>query len=771
MADYVMTVDSDDEDVSAPRKSATAEDAHLNPEFTFDLSGDPYTDLLEGRSTLLNSVTKGTKPEPISVDDIIARRKSSKRKREIEEESSEEEEDFEEEFGNSFGESDQDEFGGIQPSGEEEDEEDPLATSGEEDDEAEDELEQEDSEDDGSSSSEDSEEETQAEKDRKAAFFDSETTTNVHDSFVTMNLSRPILKALTTMGFSKPTPIQAATIPMALLGKDIVGGAVTGSGKTAAFTIPMLERLLYREKGKKAAATRCLILVPTRELAIQCYEVGTKLATHTDITFCLIVGGLSLKSQEAALRNRPDAVIATPGRLIDHIHNSLSFTLDNLDILVLDEADRMLSDGFADELSEIIKSCPKSRQTMLFSATMTDSVDELVKMSLNKPVRLFVDPKKSVARGLVQEFVRVRAGKEAERSAILITLCKRTFKSNVIVFVRSKKLAHQLRIVFSLLGMKSEELHGDLTQEQRLKALHQFRGGLVDFLIATDLASRGLDIKGIETVINYDMPGQLAQYLHRVGRTARAGTKGRSVTLVGEADRKMLKAAIKHGAGEDKVRHRIVLPEAVSKWAEKLEELKDEIGEVLKEEKEEKQMRQAEMELKKGQNMIEHEAEIFSRPARAWFQSEKEKRAAEAISKKQYEAGYDPTLSAKGKSKKAVEEKPKRDKFSGLSRKAKRRKLAMEEDGGDNRAVNAAIRSAKKAARPAKIGEPERRFERSSSKAKKKARAKVTNSRGGAFDKDFGDNASRHEGVRAKQGDAIGGMRKKGKGKGKGKGR
>lgn len=159
-------------------------------------------------------------------------------------------------------------------------------------------------------------------------------------------------------------------------------------------------------------------------------------------------------------------MIATPGRLIDHLRNSPSFTLDALDVLVLDEADRMLSEGFADELGEIIKACPVSRQTMLFSATMTDSVDELVRMSLNKPVRLFVDPKHSTAKGLVQEFVRVRAEKEAERTALLVTLCKRSFKQGVIVFFRSKKLAHQIRIVFGLLGMKAEELHGDLSQEQ-----------------------------------------------------------------------------------------------------------------------------------------------------------------------------------------------------------------------------------------------------------------------------------------------------------------
>ena len=337
------------------------------------------------------------------------------------------------------------------------------------------------------SSGDDSASETETQKAKKKAFFSSDApSSEQHSSFLTMNLSRPVLKGLTSLGFHTPTPIQAATIPVGLLGKDVVGNAVTGSGKTAAFIIPLIERLLYRDRGKRAAATRCLILVPTRELAVQCYDVGKKLAAHTDIQFCLVVGtcrgsllspgltssqegsigGLSLKSQEVALKARPDVVIATPGRLIDHLRNSPAFALDALDVLVLDEADRMLSDGFADELGEIIKACPVSRQTMLFSATMTDSVDELIKMSLNKPVRLFVDPKRSVARGLVQEFVRVRAGREADRSALLLALCTRTFKSGVLVFLRSKKLAHQLRVVFGLVGLSCEELHGDLTQEQ-----------------------------------------------------------------------------------------------------------------------------------------------------------------------------------------------------------------------------------------------------------------------------------------------------------------
>jgi ATP-dependent RNA helicase DDX27 len=445
------------------------------------------------------------------------------------------------------------------------------------------------------------------------------------------------------------------------------------------------------------------------------------------------------------------------------LRNSPSFALDALDVLVLDEADRMLSDGFADELAEIIKACPISRQTMLFSATMTDTVDELVKMSLNKPVRLFVDPKRTTARGLTQEFVRVRTEKEADRTALLVSLCKRTFRQRVIIFYKSKKLAHQMRIVFSLLDMKAEELHGDLTQEQRLRALQLFRDSQVDYLMATDLASRGLDIKGIETVINYDMPNTLSQYLHRVGRTARAGQSGRSVTLVGEGDRKMLKAAIKYSAGEDNVRHRVVPADIFPKWVKRVEALRDEVATILQEEKEEKQIRQAEMELKKGQNMIEHQDEIFSRPARTWFQSEKEKAKAVATSKLQYESGM--ALTPKGKPKAVDEPKPKRDKFAGLTRKAKRRKMALEADKelGETGAVNAAIRSAKKAARPAKIGIPDHRNVPASKRTKTRKGASRTG--GNIFDRDLSSKPARGEGVRAKKGDAIGGMGKRKGGK------
>ncbi|KAJ1785326.1 nucleolar DEAD-box protein required for synthesis of 60S ribosomal subunit, partial [Coemansia sp. RSA 2399] len=288
---------------------------------------------------------------------------------------------------------------------------------------------------DGSGSESEVDEQEEA---RKRAYFASEEEVPgndlLPDSFTVMNLSRPIMKGLTKLGFVQPTPIQAKTIPIGLLGKDVCGGAQTGSGKTAAFLVPILERLLYRPKN--VAVTRVTILCPTRELAIQCHSVGTKLAAFTDISMCLCIGGLSLKSQEAELRQNPDVVIATPGRLIDHLRNSRALKIDKIEILVMDEADRMLDDGFEDELTEIINSCPRKRQTMLFSATMTDNVDKLVRLSLQKPVRIQIDPPKSAVKGLTQEFVRVRTNKDEDRTALLVALCKRSAKNKCIIFFR-----------------------------------------------------------------------------------------------------------------------------------------------------------------------------------------------------------------------------------------------------------------------------------------------------------------------------------------------
>ncbi|KAI4174033.1 MAG: hypothetical protein LQ343_002597 [Gyalolechia ehrenbergii] len=470
----------------------------------------------------------------------------------------------------------------------------------------------------------------------REAFFAPEEETKkskskdpLSNSFQNMSLSRPILRGLASVGFTVPTPIQSKTIPMALLGKDVVGGAVTGSGKTAAFIVPILERLLYRPK--KVPTSRVAILMPTRELAVQCFNVSQKLASFTDITFCQLVGGFSLREQESVLRNRPDVIIATPGRFIDHMRNSASFTLDTLEILVLDEADRMLEDGFADELNEILTTIPKSRQTMLFSATMTDRVDKLIRLGLNRPVRLLVDSSQQTVTTLTQEFVRLRPGREDRRLGYLLHLCTEIFTDRTIVFFRQKKEAHRVRILFALCGLKAAELHGNMSQDQRISALTSFRTGQVSHLLATDVASRGLDIKGVNTVLNYTAPQSLNIYLHRVGRTARAGAPGRACTLAAEPDRKIVKAAVKTAKAQGaKVASRTVDVADADKWQDRIDSLSFEIDSILDEEKEMKQMTDAERDVKKGENLIEHEAEIKSRPKRTWFESEKEKKVAKA---------------------------------------------------------------------------------------------------------------------------------------------
>ncbi|KAI0976483.1 P-loop containing nucleoside triphosphate hydrolase protein [Xylaria arbuscula] len=489
-------------------------------------------------------------------------------------------------------------------------------------------------------------------------------------SFQTMSLSRPILRGLNTVGFNTPTPIQAKTIPLALEGRDLVGGAVTGSGKTAAFVVPILERLLYRPN--KIPTSRVVILAPTRELAIQCHAVATKLASHTDIKFCLAVGGLSLKVQEAELRLRPDVIIATPGRFIDHMRNSASFATDSIEILVLDEADRMLEDGFADELNEILTTLPKSRQTMLFSATMTSSVDRLIRAGLNKPVRVMVDSQKKTVDKLEQKFVRLRPGREEKRVGYLIHICKTMHTERVIIFFRQKKDAHRTRIIFALFNLSCAELHGSMNQSQRIASVESFRDGKVNFLLATDLASRGLDIKGIDTVINYEAPQSLDIYVHRVGRTARAGRSGVAVTLAAEPDRKVVKAAVKAGKAQGaKIGSLIIESNDADSWAARIEELEDEIVAIAREEKEERQLAAAEMQIRKGENMVVHEDEIKGRPKRTWFETQADKKAAKEAGRAELN-GFREALKKKGGGK-----------LSNKDRKKLDARLERKEDAGE----------------------------------------------------------------------------------------
>lgn len=483
------------EEDSEDAADADGDDGVLNPEFEFDVGGAANQGVSEGFDGwgIGDGEQNGSRvnKKAVDIDDIISRRKA----KEVAGQKKQKDEEDEVQSVGTGDEEAQSEGGmSVDFEGDELMAADGfgMGADGEEESEAEGpEEDEEEADDDDAASDDDSiatpvghpddiasdaesdaESEVDAEEaEKRKAFFAPEEKTNdkaaaaaAKSTFQDFNLSRPILRGLASVGFTDPTPIQRKTIPVALLGKDIVGSAVTGSGKTGAFIVPILERLLFRPR--KIPTSRVAILMPTRELAVQCYNVAVKLATFTDITFCQLVGGFSLREQENVLKKRPDVIIATPGRFIDHMRNSPSLTVDTLEILVLDEADRMLEDGFADELNEILMTIPKSRQTMLFSATMTDTVDKLIRVGLNRPVRLMVDSKKQTAVTLVQEFVRLRPGREDRRVGYLLHLCKEVYTGRVIIFFRQKREAHRVRIIFGLLGLKAAELHGSMSQEQ-----------------------------------------------------------------------------------------------------------------------------------------------------------------------------------------------------------------------------------------------------------------------------------------------------------------
>ncbi|MFN0182666.1 MAG: DEAD/DEAH box helicase [Aquabacterium sp.] len=349
--------------------------------------------------------------------------------------------------------------------------------------------------------------------------------------FDTLALDPKLLRAVAESGYTAMTPIQAQAIPVVLAGRDIMGAAQTGTGKTAAFTLPLLQRMLRHENASVSPArhpVRALVLAPTRELADQVADNVAKYAKHTQLRSVVVFGGVDMKPQTQELRRGVEVLIATPGRLLDHIE-SKNCALHQVEYVVLDEADRMLDIGFLPDLQRILSFLPKQRQTLLFSATFSPDIKRLAQSYLQDPVTVEVARANSTATTVEQHFYRV--ADEDKRRAIRGLLRSRQI-GQALIFVNSKLGAARLARAFERDGLNTTALHGDKSQDERLKALEAFKRGDVDLMVATDVAARGLDIADLPAVFNFNVPFHAEDYIHRIGRTGRAGASGLAITLV-----------------------------------------------------------------------------------------------------------------------------------------------------------------------------------------------------------------------------------------------
>ncbi len=350
--------------------------------------------------------------------------------------------------------------------------------------------------------------------------------------FGALGVSERLVEALERAGLKEPTPIQTEAIPPALEGRDVLGCAQTGTGKTAAFVIPMIERLAAGPKGKP----RGLILAPTRELAFQIQGTVDKFGRSRGIFSTTIVGGADMHAQVRGLRQRPDIIIATPGRLLDHMWQG-TILFSNLSIVVLDEADRMLDMGFAPQLNQIIEALPDTRQTLLFSATMPDNLDDLARMSLNDPFKALVAKSATLVEGVTHTVYHTN---NSEKTPLLLSILKET-EGSVLIFTRTKHRADRIGETLEKVGCRVAVLHAGRRLPQRRAALEGFRRGRFEILVATDVASRGLDVDNIRHVINYDLPHVPEDYVHRVGRTARMKATGWATSFVTGEDNRSLR--------------------------------------------------------------------------------------------------------------------------------------------------------------------------------------------------------------------------------------
>lgn len=358
-------------------------------------------------------------------------------------------------------------------------------------------------------------------------------------SFSSLGLAEEIVRAVTECGYTTPTPIQAQAIPAVLAGGDLLGGAQTGTGKTAGFTLPILHRLSDKSvKGPSSGRprVRALILTPTRELAAQVEESVRLYGKYTKLTSMAMFGGVSINPQITRLRSRVDILVATPGRLLDHVQQR-TIDLSGVQILVLDEADRMLDMGFIRDIKRILALLPKQRQNLLFSATFSNEIKALADGLLNQPTMIEVARRNAAADGVTHTAYGVARDK---KRALLAHLIKHNRWSQVLVFTRTKHTANKLAELLVKDGIEALAIHGNKSQSARTRALAEFKDGSVPVLVATDIAARGIDITELPHVVNFDLPNVPEDYVHRSGRTARAGAEGDAISLVCADDRKLL---------------------------------------------------------------------------------------------------------------------------------------------------------------------------------------------------------------------------------------
>jgi len=355
-------------------------------------------------------------------------------------------------------------------------------------------------------------------------------------NFESLNLPQELLSAVKDQGYSKPSPIQEKAIPVVLSGKDLMAAAQTGTGKTAGFTLPLLANLMKGERAK-ANQVRVLILTPTRELAAQIHESVKNYGKNFPLRSAVVFGGVKINPQMQILRSGVDILVATPGRLLDlHQQNALRFK--QLEVLVLDEADRMLDMGFIHDIKRILRVLPTKRQNLLFSATFSQDIRRLAKGLVNNPVEVSVSPRNTTAENIEQCLYEVN---KTEKSMVLSTLIKEHNWQQVLVFVKTKHGAN--RLVKQLIARKinAAAIHGNKSQGARTRALAEFKEGKIKVLVATDIAARGIDIDQLPYVVNFDLPHVSEDYVHRIGRTGRAGNEGKSISFVCNEEFKLLK--------------------------------------------------------------------------------------------------------------------------------------------------------------------------------------------------------------------------------------